>query len=76
MWWDHDLGWAGSLAMTIAIAGFWVAVALVILVALRAGSRGPLEPEAREILERRLARGEIDVEQYQERLEALSQPSR
>lgn len=47
MWWNHDYGWVGWLAMTIGMAGFWIAVA-------------------------RHARGEIDVEDYRERLEAMS----
>lgn len=77
MWWDHDFGWAGWLAMTIGMAGFWVAVVLLILVVVRAGrSPAAQEPEARQILERRLARGEIDVEEYRERLEAMSRPHR
>ena len=77
MSWDHDFGWAGWLAMTIGMAGFWVAVALLILVAVRAGRNpGPHEPEAREILERRLARGDIDVEEYRDRLDAMSRPHR
>lgn len=77
MWWNHEFGWAGWLAMTIGMAGFWIAVALLILVAVRGGrNSGSLEPEAREILERRLARGEIDVEEYRERLDAMSRPRR
>jgi putative membrane protein len=76
MWWDHEFGWAGWV-MTIGMAGFWIAVALLILVAVRAGRNpGLQEPEARQILERRLARGEIDVEEYRERLEAMSRAHR
>jgi putative membrane protein len=77
MWWNHDLGWAGWLAMTIGMFGFWIVVALLILVSVRAGrSFGSAEQEPRQILERRLARGEIDVEEYRERLEAMSRPQR
>ena len=77
MWWDHGFGEAGWLAMTIVMTGFWVAVALLIVVAVRAGrNSGSQEPDARQILERRLARGEIEVKEYLERLEAMSQPRR
>jgi putative membrane protein len=77
MWWDHDWGWAGWLAMTIGMAGFWVLVALLILLVVRADRRrGAEELGPRQILERRLARGEIDVEEYRERLAAMSQAGR
>ncbi|KRB73142.1 hypothetical protein ASE01_20455 [Nocardioides sp. Root190] len=36
MWWDHDWGWPGWLAMTIAMAGFSVLVALLVLAVVRA----------------------------------------
>jgi putative membrane protein len=75
MWWDHDFGWAGWLAMTIGMAGFWIIVGLLIVVAVRASRNpGSQEPEAREILELRLARGDIDVEEFRDRLDAMSQP--
>lgn len=75
MWWDHDWNWAGWLAMSIGMAGFWILVALVVLVVVRDGSgreAGRLEP--RQILERRLARGEIDIEEYNRLLEAMTRP--
>lgn len=74
MWWDHDWNWnwAGWLAMTMGMAGFWVLVALLVLAAVRSGwGPGPAELEPRQILERRLARGEIDVEEFRELLEAM-----
>ena len=73
MWWNHDWGWAGWLTMTIGMAGFWILVALLVVMVLRADrSRETQEPEPRQILERRLARGEIGVEEYRERLAAMS----
>ena len=77
MWWDHDWDWAGWLVMTIGMVGFWVLVALLVLAVVRADRRpdaGELEP--RQILERRLARGEIDVEEYRERLAAMTRAPR
>jgi len=73
MWWDHDIGWGGWLMMTIGMAGFWILVALLVVALMRSGRMtGPESTDARDILERRLARGEIDVEEYQQRIDALS----
>jgi len=73
MWWDHDIGWAGWLAMTFGMGGFWILVALLVVGLVRSGRpTGHESTDPREILERRLARGEIDVEEYQQRLDALS----
>jgi putative membrane protein len=77
MWWDHDLGWAGWLMMTIGMAGFWILVALLVVALARSGRpTGSESTDAREILKRRLARGEIDVEEYQQRLDAMSKAPR
>jgi putative membrane protein len=64
--------WIGGLLMTII---FWGAVVLLFLLAVRhfghhheAPSN---EPAAIETLKMRLARGEIDVEEYQRRLELI-----
>jgi putative membrane protein len=72
MWWDHDIGWAGWLAMAFGMGGFWILVALLVVGLVRSGRpASPGSTDPREILERRLARGEIDVEEYQQRLDAL-----
>jgi putative membrane protein len=77
MMWNHDWSWAGWLAMTIGMVGFWVLVALLILLVVRADRRrGAEELGPRQIVEERLARGEIDVEGYHERLAAMSQAGR
>lgn len=72
MWWNNDAGWIGWLAMTLAMAGFWVVIALIIVAAVRTDRR-PVdsELEPRQILQRRLARGEIDLDEYRDRLAAL-----
>ena len=73
MWWDYGTGWGGWIAMMIGMAGFWILVALVVVALVRSGSSARSESlDAREILERRLASGEIDVEEYRQRLDALS----
>ena len=72
MWWNHDLNWAGWLLMSLGMAGFWVLVAGLVLVAIKAGSStGDLTRDARQILDQRLARGEIDIEEYQARRAVL-----
>ena len=77
MWWDHDIGWAGSLAMTFGMLGFWAVIALLVLLGVRAYRRpdeqsvaAGLEP--RQILERRLAQGEIGLEEFHDRLAAIT----
>jgi len=76
MWWSHDWGWTGWLAMMIGMAGFWVLVALLVLLLVRAARSDAGEVGPRQILETRLARGEIDVEEYRERLDAMRQAGR
>jgi putative membrane protein len=77
MWWDHDVGWAGWLMMWIGMGGFWLLVALVVVALVRNGGRPrSQEPTAQVILERRLASGEIDLDEYQQRLAALNQTAR
>ncbi|HWJ65111.1 MAG TPA: hypothetical protein VNT31_00395 [Nocardioides sp.] len=78
MWWDHDAGWFAWPAMAIGMALFWGVVAVIVIALLRgAGSSGSMRrPDARQLLQERLARGEIDVEEYEQRLEALSKADR
>ena len=83
MYWDqggHAWGWAG---MAVGMTFVWVFVVTVIVVAIgwsqRAGeprsisaSSRPAPPrDARAVLDARLARGEIDVADYEARLSAL-----
>jgi len=74
------MGWAGWLGMGL----FWlVLIAVIVLLVVRllpgAGQGGPgrgdgTRPEApEEILDRRFAQGEIDVETYQKQRAALVQ---
>jgi len=71
MWWDHDLGWAGWTAMTVGMAGFWILIVLLVVAVVRSGQSVAPRDGAREILDRRLASGEIDVDDYNQRLDAL-----
>jgi putative membrane protein len=63
-------GWFGMTMMvivTVAVVGL-----VVWAIARRPGDLQTREPSAREQLDARLARGEIDTQEYRERLEALS----
>lgn len=76
MWWGHDIGWGGWLVMTVGMLGFWAAVALFVVLGLRVVRRPEersteVQLDPRQILERRLAQGEIGVGEFQARLEAL-----
>jgi putative membrane protein len=71
-WWMGWMGW---------MWGFWIVViVLVVWLAVRAGSQGRENPRARltpeEILRERLARGEIDTEEFQRRMDVLRQGKR
>ena len=77
MWWNHDFGWGGWLMMTIGMAGFLILVALLIVALLRSdGSAGSESSDPRDILKRRLARGDIDADEYRQRLDALTTANR
>jgi putative membrane protein len=79
---DHMSGW-GYLLMGLTTLAFWILVvaAIILLVrsagagsaggAARAGPPSAPTPTPEQILAERLARGEIDIEEYQRRLEAL-----
>lgn len=76
MWWEHDIGWGAWLMMTVGMLGFWAAVTLFVVLGLRAVRRSEepsteVQLDPRQILERRLAQGEIGVDEFQARLEAL-----
>ena len=69
MWGMHDVGWGWWLVSTMAMFVFWTAVIYGVFLLLRnAGGRpdGPQRPDesAEDVLKRRLAAGEITVEEY------------
>jgi putative membrane protein len=73
-------GW-GWLLMTLGMLGFWALVAVLALALLRRPSPPdqqpppdqPPRPGAEEILAERLARGELDPEEYRQRLQTLQE---
>ena len=78
---DVMSGW-GWLLMTLGMLGFWALVAVVVGVALLRRPGQPDQqpppdqqprPGAEEILAERLARGELDPEEYRHRLQTLQE---
>jgi len=68
MWNDYGFhnGWGG---MGFGMILFWVLVLVVVVVLL--GKRNRVRPSAREVLDERYARGEIDREEYEKKRAAL-----
>ena len=77
MMWGNSTGWGGWLLMTLTMVAFWALVVFGIVALFRGtGGMGPrdgrLELDARQILDERFARGEIDAEEYRSRRNVLS----
>lgn len=75
--WGHMDGWGmggwGWLWGSLLVIGIIVLVVLTVLVLTRGTTReGSRQSRAREILDERYARGEINTEEYHERLRELS----
>lgn len=74
-----DWGWGGWLVMSLTMLAFLALVGWGVFLIWRATAHppqaGPQRPESRptaeEILAERVARGEIDVDEYRIRLDAL-----
>ena len=79
MWWNGGTGWAGWVVMSVTMIAFWALVVVAVLAIFR-GDRatqqrvGPAHHDPEQILDERFARGEIDVEEYHDRQEALRSP--
>jgi putative membrane protein len=71
--WDHMAGWDGGwmwLWGTLMMLSWVVIVAAAVWFVLRAHRDGTTS-RARDVLDERLARGELTLEEYRERREAL-----
>jgi putative membrane protein len=76
MWFMHDIGWGWWLLMSVGMVGFWALVIWGIVALARGGTSGLHSPKEEadrplDILQRRLARGEISVEEYEQLRDAL-----
>ena len=77
----YDMSGWGWLLMTLGMLGFWALVAVVAVALLR--RPGPPDqqpqpdqqprPNPEEVLAQRLARGELDPEEYRQRLQTLQE---
>lgn len=79
MWWDGGWGPWGMLVGSVTMLVFWGLVIWGIVYAVRSlatGGRGTdqrtNERSARDILDERFARGEIDQQEYHARRDALA----
>lgn len=72
----HDVGWGWWLLMSVGMVTFWALVIYgVVWLARGGGSQAPNErpPEsAHEVLKRRLAGGEISIEEYERARRAMA----
>lgn len=78
MWWGNDWGWGAWVAMSVMMVAFWAFVGWMLYMVVRgtgwAGSWGRPRT-AKDVLDERYARGEIDEEEYRHRRELLSSRS-
>jgi putative membrane protein len=83
MMWGNDWGWGGWVLGFLMMLVFWGGLAALIVLLVRGTDRtsgrqeprsDPHDPDA--ILRERLARGEISVEEYEERKKVLQDASR
>ena len=72
-WWNDGWSWWNWALMMIGMVGFWglIAWAFVALVRSTDRSQGDTRRSPEQILAERFAAGEIDNDEYCERLEAL-----
>jgi putative membrane protein len=80
MYWDHMSGWGWT--MMVVWSAVWIGFLLVVVWAIAQWARRSAQDRqppqqraqtARELLDERLATGEIDPDEYQRRREALEQ---
>jgi putative membrane protein len=78
---EHMSGWGYALGITGMVL-FWVVLVLAIALAVRYLDRRrdesppPPPPTAEQVLAGRFARGEIDADEYRQRLDTLRQAGR
>jgi putative membrane protein len=81
MYWDHMNGWGWTVMVVWSLVwiGFLIVLVWAVVEWARRSPQQPQSPQqpprksARELLDERLATGEIDPDEYQHRREALEQ---
>ena len=78
VWYMHGAGWGWWILMTIGMVAFWAAIIYLVVWLVRgtrsARDQQPMNTSSEtplEILKRRLAAGEISVDEYNEKRAAL-----
>ena len=76
MWWHDAMGWGGWVVMTLTMVAFWSLVVVAVLAIFRGDreveqDQSPRQPDPERILDGRFARGEIDLDEYHARQDAL-----
>jgi putative membrane protein len=73
MFYMHGIGWGWWLLMSLGMVAFWGLVIWATVALVRGTGRPPqTEPERPlEVLQRRLANGEITIEEYDQLRDAL-----
>jgi uncharacterized membrane protein len=67
----HDMGWGWGILMTLG----WLALVALVVGVVLAAVRDRRGPSARELLDRRLAAGEIGLDDYERARAAMSSES-
>ena len=75
-WYDGGPGWGGWVVMTLTMLAFWALVVfggIALYRTMRRDDTGPArrDADAQRLLDERLARGEIDPDDYTQRRELL-----
>jgi len=82
-WWNGHMGGGWWIVMMVGMLLFWVLVIVLVVWLIRGGAdilaprsqeRGEPRLDALQILERRLAEGDITVEEYRQRRAELTGP--
>jgi len=74
MWVNHMYGWSGWLAMSLIMIIAYGGLALLLVLGLREEfSPRRRSDDPRRVLDTRLARGDIDANEYRDRIAALSE---
>lgn len=82
-WYDHGMNGWGYTIMTLIMIAFWALVAVAVVALLRRPGTAPHHPAAptgqpstaEQLLAERFARGEIDEDEYHQRLAVLQRGS-
>lgn len=76
-WWNGGVGWGGWLAMSLMMIVVWGVLIFGGIARWRATDRSDRSqppaghPTPEQLLDERIARGEIDIEEYRQRRESL-----